>query len=271
MKLSVHVILFAVLCSAMAVSQEQEMKDRVYPRSAQSDTLSDEEFQRAKNIVRRSELFRGNGNGDFSFLIRVEEFKNNELENTTTLKVNVTQDLDSDVRKSLATILSGSSKGNRILQGDTSMWFYKPGTANPLRISPAQRLMGGASYSDISSTNYTTYYDPIILEDETIGKTPAHKITLAKIKFGVSYDKLIFYVARKSYRPIKGEFYTRSGRLIKSIFFRKFVRIEPFGLISTEWIIQDNLNSAKHTVLAISKMERETLPSSVYTPSGLTQ
>ena len=271
MRLPVYIILLMALCTAMAVSQTQEAEDRVYPRSAESDSLSDEEFQRAKNIVRKSELFRGNIRSDFSFLMNVQEFKNNERQTVTDLKVNVTQDQESSLRNSLATILSGGNKGNRILQSDTSMWFYKPGTANPLRISPAQRFIGGASYSDVSSTNYTNYYDPIILEEEKIGKTQAYKISLAKIKFGVSYDKLILYVSQKDYRPIKGEFYTRSGKLVKSIYFRKFLPIDNFGIISTEWIIQDNLNSTKHTLLTVSSLKEETLPPSAYTPSGLTQ
>lgn len=274
MKLTTVIIYIIILVNVNIthVGTQTQDQDRVYPRKIQNEALSDKEFQEIKNIVRRSELFRGNTESDFYYIIQVQDFKDNELDDTSSVKVNVSQNFENNTRNSLVQILSGNTQGNLILQQETSMWFYKPGTANPIRISPAQRFSGGASYSDVSSTNYTFYYDPIAMEEETIGNTPAYKISLRKTQFGVSYDNVSLFVSREAgNRPIKSEFYTRSGKLVKTMYFRKFQENTAFGTISTEWIIQDNLNETKYTVLSIESMGNEVLPPAKFTRTGLTQ
>lgn len=252
-------------------------QDRRFERRLESEKLSDVEFQKVKNMVRKAENFRGNEQDDFYYILRVLEKDGEKVKADTKIKVNVNQGKDRD-RNALVKILSGTSKGNIILQKDINMWFYKPGTARALRISSAQRLIGGASYSDVSATNYIISYDPISLEAVKIGKIDAYNITLKKIKRGVTYETINFYITQTDNRPIKGEFYTVSGRLIKTMYFRNYKTVllgdganQKKSLITSEWIIVDRLNEKKITTIIIESMGLERLNTSSYTAEGILQ
>lgn len=262
-------LVIPIILLGYVLPQSVQSQDIVFPRIAPSEKLNDREFQTVKNIVRRAELYRGNEHENFFYIMKVTDLKDKKVQTVTDIKVNVNQDSKNGTRNSLIFIESGNSKGNRILQKEVNMWFYKPGTTNTLRISPAQRFIGGASYADISATNYSLYYDPISMEKVKIGKTSAYKLHLIKIKEGISYDTLIFYIATENNRPIKSEFYTRSGKLMKSMYFRNFVPVKKFGILTTEWVIVDNLNTKNVTNIVIKQVGFETLSQSRYTPDGL--
>lgn len=260
-------ILFIVLFFALAGKIFSQ--DIQFERTIQTDGFSDKEFQRVKNLVGKAERFRGSDIKDFSYVFEVNELVKKVSKSTNSIKVNVANDTKNNKRSSLVEIITGSSKGNLILQKGVNMWFYKPGTSNALRISPTQRLLGGASYSDVSATNYTFFYDPIGIEEVSIGKIKAYKITLGQIVKGVAYNKVDFYIDTLTSKPIKSEFFTRSGRLIKTMFFRKYKTIKGFGTITSEWVIADALRPSLVTIISIKNMKYESINKNRFTTEGL--
>lgn len=264
-----HIRLIHMAALFFALTGAMFAQDIQYERTIDTEGFSDAEFQRAKNLVNKAEGFRGSDTKNFFYTFEVNELIKKESKSLSTIKVNVLNDKKKNTRASLVEILTGSSKGNLILQKSVNMWFYKPGTSNAIRISPTQRLLGGASFSDVSATNYTFFYDPVGVEEVTIGKITAHKVTLKQTVKGVAYNRLDFYIDKKTNRPIKSEFFTRSGRLIKTMFFRKYKNIAGFGAITTEWVIADGLRPDLVTIISIKIMKNESINKKRFTAEGL--
>ena len=151
-----------------------------YERVVTSKSLTDEQFQVVKALIEKSETYRGNIKKDFVFSLDVQETVDKQIKNETNIKTYVHPINDARTRYVISQFLSGSKTNTLVLQREFNMWFFKPGTRNIIRISPSQRLLGGASYADVSNTNYNEYYDPIEIFLEPLGKVMAYKVVLAK-------------------------------------------------------------------------------------------
>lgn len=239
-----------------------------YERSIESATLDAAQFQGVKALVAAAERYRGNIERDFVFTLNVVETLNNTEKSRSALKVYVHLLDNRQKRHVISQFLSGRSVNTLVLQRNYNMWFYKPGTRNPIRISPAQRLMGGASYADVSNTNYTEYYDPVDIRSVTVGKTAAYKVALQKKERGVAYEKIEYYLKKTDQRPIKANFYSRSKRLVKSMYFRKFESLQN-RTIAREWVIVDGINKKAVTYIQVEALNYETLAPSLFTPERI--
>ena len=107
-------------------------------------------------------------------------------------------------------------KGNKLLMLDRNMWFHKPGLSKPVPISQRQRLMGNASYGDIAATNYASDYAPTRLKDEIIDGIDCYVFDLESEAKNTTYDRIKYWVAKDQLIGIKAEYYTLSGKRIKS-------------------------------------------------------
>ncbi len=161
----------------------------------------------------------------------------------------------------------GAGRNTRILQDGRSLWFHQKGSRRALRISPAQRLLGGASYADIASTNYFYDYDVVDRSDVMIGKTEAYLLRLQASRKGVAYETLHYWVDKKDFRPIKTVFFSKSGKTLKTMYYRAYKTMQE-RQISTEWIIVDGLKDNLLTYIFLLSMDGETLPKQYFNYTG---
>lgn len=108
-------------------------------------------------------------------------------------------------------------RGDSILMVRHNMWFHKIGLSKPVPISQRQKLLGGAAYGDIPATNYATDYEIRGIEDGALDGEACRVFSLeAKKDRKTTYDKVRYWVSRSRGLGIKSEFYTVSGKLIKT-------------------------------------------------------
>lgn len=120
-------------------------------------------------------------------------------------------------------------KGSKILQVDRNMWMTRPGLSKPIPISPRQRMSGQASNGDIAATNYAGDYDAELAGTENIGGEECHVLNLAAKHKRATYDKIRYWVSVKRVVGIKAEFYSVSGKLLKTATFQYGNTIEHDG------------------------------------------
>lgn len=107
-------------------------------------------------------------------------------------------------------------RGNKILMLNSSMWFYKPGLSRPVPISQRQKLMGDAAYGDIAATNYAEYYSATRLPDEVVDGEECYVFDLKAKSEKVTYDRIVYWVAKRSGLGLKADYFTVSGKKFKS-------------------------------------------------------
>lgn len=116
---------------------------------------------------------------------------------------------------SRVTMLNQRSKGQKVLLTKSAMWLYIPRTHKAIRITPMQRLMGQASYGDVSSLNWQHDYQ---WDKQTITRNNEDNslcFTINSIRKSATYRTISLCLAQQSYRPLHANFYLASGKLMK--------------------------------------------------------
>ena len=120
-------------------------------------------------------------------------------------------------------------KGSRLLQVARSMWLTRPGLSKPIPISPRQRMSGQASNGDIAATNYAGDYDARLDGSETLDGDLCHILDLTARHKRTTYDRIRYWVSVKRNVGLKAEFYSVSGKLLKTAHFEYDNTIEHEG------------------------------------------
>jgi len=197
-----------------------------------------------QEILSESDRSRGNIAG-IQWKITIDSIQNGRHQKRT-LKLKA-----KDVN-SLAVFLSPAKvKGRKLLMRDRNMWFIKPGLKKPVPISPRQKLMGGASYGDIASTNYAGDYRVTDASETVINGEPCYKFNLVAVDRKTTYDRIDYWISKERLTGIKAEFFTVSGTLFKTAVFEYENRIsingKPHPFVSkmtiTDAMLKENITT----------------------------
>lgn len=122
---------------------------------------------------------------------------------------------------SRVTMLDKRSKGQKVLLTENAMWLYIPRTRKAIRITPMQRLMGQASYGDVSSLNwqYDYAWDQKEIEYQQSDKQTLRCFTMQASSKSATYRKIDLCIEKESSRPVSAQFYLASGKLMKQALY----------------------------------------------------
>lgn len=155
-----------------------------------------------------------------------------------------------------------------LLMRDHDLWAFLPNLSQPIRLPLSQRLTGQVSNGDLARANFVGDYTPSILRSEKIGGETYHVLQLNAVDRWVTYNKVIYWVNAKSFRPLKAEFYTLSGRLLKVCHYQKFKPMLGESRPS-QLVIEDAVRAGNRSVLEYSGMVARDLPDRIFTKDYL--
>jgi hypothetical protein len=208
-------------------------------------------------ILQQADSARGNVGG-LEWQVKAEEIGKEADEAPTTLTVKAKND------DSVAIFLEPtSSKGQKMLMKKNNMWFIKPGVSKPVSISPRQKLMGGASNADIASTNYAADYDATLLGEETVDGIACYVFDLKGKTKKVTYDGIKYWVSVDRNLGVKAEFYSVSGKLLKTASFKYDQTVDingaPHPFVS-EMRIEDAVQKDTATIMTYTNIVVAEIP-----------
>jgi len=156
--------------------------------------------------------------------------------------------------------------GKRVLLDGHSLWFYDPDSKVSVRISAQQRLIGQAAIGDILTVNLAVDYTAALtgvekIDDATRQPRQCWHLELKAANDVATYSRVEYWVEQGSFYPIKGKFYSDSGRLLKIAYFRNFS--ERLGAIRpAEAVIIDAVDSSLATTAAFGESSYQEVPES---------
>lgn len=117
--------------------------------------------------------------------------------------------------------------GKLVLLKGSNLWFYDPASQASVRFSPQQRLTGQASEGDVLTVNLSKDYTTKIVGEETLQDADRKDrdcwhLDMAAATPDAIYNRIEYWVERGTYRPVKGKFYSDSGRLLKIAYYHKY-------------------------------------------------
>jgi outer membrane lipoprotein-sorting protein len=154
--------------------------------------------------------------------------------------------------------------GKRVLLDGKSFWFFDPASQASVRISAQQRLVGQAAIGDVLSVNLAADYGATIAGTEAIDDAARQKRTCWHLDLKAAtetavYNRIEYWVEQGTFRPVKGKFYSDSGRLLKIIYYRSF--IERLGAVRpSEAVIIDAVDTSLATIAAFTDSRFQEVP-----------
>lgn len=154
--------------------------------------------------------------------------------------------------------------GKLVLLHGTNMWFYDPASKASVRISPQQRLLGQASDGDVVTANLARDYSARLAGAETLQDADRKQrscwhLDMAAATPEAVYSRVEYWLEQGSFRPVKGKFYSDSGRLLKIAYFHNYQQ-QLGGVRPTETIIIDAVDSNLVTTMTTSDYRVEEIP-----------
>lgn len=156
-----------------------------------------------------------------------------------------------------------SLKGRKILFIENNMWAYVPGSRRALRVSPMQRLTGGASNADIARVIFSLDYTI-----ENIEPSGEDQVLQLVAKNNAMYSRVDLTIS-KNVAPKLAIYYSSNGkRKIKSLYFEDYQLVlgiqRPMQLR-----IVDHLSGDEETVLQYSDFTLANTPDAWFQPGYL--
>jgi outer membrane lipoprotein-sorting protein len=218
----------------------------------------------AQAILSASDAIR-NPDKPFGLTVTLVEYRNGTQTDTTTLGVYSKADANNGQIRSLIRFIAPARDANKLmLKNGNDLWFYDPSSKASIRLSPQQRLLGQAANGDVVTVNLAKDYQAQLAAEEDIqdgDRKPRHcyKLALSAVSADVTYHHIEMWLDSSNSRPVKARFYTESGQLLKTAYYRRF-QLQLGEERPTETIIIDGLNPNWVTVMRYSEYARREVP-----------
>jgi hypothetical protein len=132
----------------------------------------------------------------------------------------------------------------------------------------SQRLTGQVANGDLARANFAGDYNATLLRTDVIDGEKYHVLELIGVDKGVTYHKVLYWVQQSNFWPYRAEFYSVSGRLLKTSRYENF-RMLLGKQRPTRLVMEDALRKDEKSVLDYSDMKLRDLPDKVFTKDYL--
>lgn len=174
--------------------------------------------------------------------------------------------------KSLMEILAPSSdKGQKILRVGNNLWMFLPDVNKSIRVGAKDRLLGGDfTTNDVMRVDIVKDYVVRIGGEEAVAGRKAYRLELKARDPSVAYDRVLYWVTTSTPTlALKCEFYTLSGKLMKTMAFRDVHFLEGRDRPTTFEMV-DTLKAGSRTMMYVRDLKkREDLADSIFTQMSL--
>ncbi len=218
----------------------------------------------AQAILAASDAVR-NPDKPFALTVALVEYKNGRQTDGNTLNVYSKAEANSGQFRSLIRFVAPVRDANKLmLKNGNDLWFFDPSSKASIRLSPQQRLLGQASNGDVVTVNLAKDYKAELAGEEAVQdgerkERKAYKLNLTGVAPDVTYNRIEMWIDVTNSRPVKARFYTESGQLLKTAYYRRYQ--QQLGVERpTEAVIIDGLDPTWVTVMRYSDYAYRDIP-----------
>ena len=220
----------------------------------------------AQEILAASDRVR-NPARPFSISVSLTEYTQGKQSDANALQVYSRAESASGQFRSLIRFTAPARDVNKLmLKSGNDLWFFDPASKASVRISPQQRLLGQASNGDVVTVNLAQAYQARIEQEEDVQDGDrqtrrAYKMALKATAPDVTYHAVEIWIETANQRPVKARFFSESGRLMKTAFYRRY-KDELGAVRPTEVVIIDGVNPSLVTVMRYADFKERDVPES---------
>ncbi|HWP60813.1 MAG TPA: outer membrane lipoprotein-sorting protein [Candidatus Acidoferrales bacterium] len=212
----------------------------------------------AKAMVERADRIRFPAGG-YQVNVKVTSTAPGKPEDVRTYEI-LSKGNDRTIVRTLTPL---SDKGQVLLMRDKDLWIFMPAVSQPIRLSLAQRLTGQVANGDLARANFSGDYHPTVLRTETIQGEPYVVLDLRAVDRSVTYHRVLYWVNKDNFRPYRAEFYSLSGKLLKTCQYENFKQAAGEAR-PTRLVMEDALTEGSRSVLEYTDLKLRDLPDKMF-------
>lgn len=151
-----------------------------------------------------------------------------------------------------------SVKGQEMLRQGENLWIYLPNLKKPTRMASRENFQGGDfNNADVLRVNYGADYAATVADDPAV--PGAWRLELTAKTSDAAYERIKLWIGKSDAMPIRGEYYTASGKLLRAA---EFSEVRSFGgLTRPSRIVMKNMLAQKRwSVMTIDSMNVKVSP-----------
>jgi len=161
-----------------------------------------------------------------------------------------------------------SERGQMMLMKGRELWVFLPNVSQPVRLGLGQRLTGQVANGDLARANFAGGYKPTLLRTEEVDGEKCHVLDLRAVDRSVTYGRVLYWVRQSNNWPHKAEFYSLSGRLLKTARYQNFQSMAG-GVRPARLLMEDALRKGEQSTLDYSGMQMRELPDKYFSKDFL--
>ena len=167
--------------------------------------------------------------------------------------------------KTLVKVLGPKNNlGRNMLMIGENMWVYVPNIRRSVRVSLNQKLTGEAANGDISRMRWAGDYKFTVES-----KDPKETVLfLEALKENLTYAKIKVWISTVDKRPLKADFLTLSGKVIKTASYEDYKTVLGKNRPMKIHIV-DHLKKDQYSDIIIEKMENKNFPDTLFVEKSL--
>ncbi|MFO1518863.1 MAG: outer membrane lipoprotein-sorting protein [bacterium] len=198
--------------------------------------------------------------GAYEFEASITNFDGGDKKTESQYRVYV-----KDLEHSLVEFTSpAGEKGKSILMLGDDLWIYLPNVKKPVRIPLHERLIGNVSNGDMARANFAGDYTAVLTGEENVDGKACYLLDLTAKSPSKTYNKIKYWVSKSDFRPVKAEYFTVSGRSLKTATFEDFKEMAG-GMRPMKLVFQDSIDKNKKSVLTFGAMTKKKLDDGMFT------
>lgn len=160
--------------------------------------------------------------------------------------------------------------GRRMLMLDREAWLFLPGARAPFHVFLQHIVTGEVASGDIARIDLSMQHTATVLREEDLDGSRCYVLELTARNPATTYPRILYWVSKRRYRPLKAEFYALSGRLMKTGWFEEFKEALG-GVRPMRLVLQDAGDSAYRSVLEFGRFRRTRIPDALFAPEALAE
>ncbi|MGC3997985.1 MAG: outer membrane lipoprotein-sorting protein [Anaeromyxobacter sp.] len=172
-------------------------------------------------------------------------------------------------RRSLVLARSAAEEGQKVLMVQDDFWIVLPSSQRPIRITPAQKLLGDASTGDVATLAWADDYDGAVAGEAEVEGVACHRLELTARRRGATYQRITLFLDRGDAHPVAADLYVASERLAKRATFEMGALEGQRAVVAMR--IHDEIQPGRETIIRYRSRSPRVIADEYYNPWFLTR
>ncbi len=149
-------------------------------------------------------------------------------------------------------------RGQEMLRQGENLWIYLPNLKKPTRLASRESFQGGDfNNADVLRVHYQADYAAKVVLPGAI--PDAWELELKAKNTDAAYDRIKLWVRRSDFMPVKGEYYSQSGKMLR---MAEFSEIKNYGGFKrpAKIVMKNMLAVKRFSVMVVETMNVKVAP-----------